>query len=189
MHGCRTSAAIMATSSLQRKLRKAVEPQPDEPEVLEALRELSAFHSDNTLAARRSLRSTIEKRGLSIDTELLVAFEKLNVQLDAIDRDMEGLSGVCNSISSQLQHNRSSTEVMLSQTARLREQVQLTERKWAVADDFVRNYQLTPDEEAVLNAPQALELEPLLAALRRVQARPPARRPSRNRSDCRPHMD
>ena len=73
----------MATSSLQRKLRKAVEPQPDEPEVLEALRELSAFHSDNTLAARRSLRSTIEKRGLSIDTELLDAFEKLNVQLDA----------------------------------------------------------------------------------------------------------
>eukprot|EP00966_Prymnesium_polylepis_P213388 4942116-Prymnesium_polylepis.1 len=156
-------------SSLQRKLRKAVEPQPDSPDVTAALRELSAFFGDNTPGARRSLRSTIERRGVELNHGLLTAFDKLQSQLDTIDREVGGLSDACTAISTQLARSRASTEVMLSQTARLREEVALTEQRSAAADAFIGCFGLSAEDEAVLNAPTAVELEPLLAALQRVQ--------------------
>ena len=159
-----------ATSTLQRKLRKAVEPQAGNPDVIAALRELSTIYGDNTLSARRNLRSTIERRSVVLNHGLLSAFNKLQCQLDTIDREVEGLSDACGAISTQLARSRASTEVMLSQTARLREEIAVTEQRSAVADAFIGCFGLTPEDEAVLNAPHAVELEPLLAALERVQA-------------------
>ena len=167
-----------ATSTLQRKLRKAVEPQAGNPEVIAALRELSTFYDDNTLSARRSLRSTIERRSVALNHGLLAAFDKLQCQLDTIDRDVEGLSDACGCISTQLARSRASTEVMLSQTARLREEISVTEQRSAVASAFIGCFGLSAEDEAILNAPHAVELEPLLAALERVQARASARKPS-----------
>ena len=45
-------AQTAPTGPLQRKLKKAIEPQADSPEVLDALRELSIKQLRNILAAR-----------------------------------------------------------------------------------------------------------------------------------------
>lgn len=164
-------AQTAPTGPLQRKLKKAIEPQADSPEVLDALRELSAFYSDNSVHARRGLRSSIEQRGLTINRRLLTAFEGLQAQLDAVDSEVESLCAACGSIASRLQDARASTEVLLAQTARLRTDAVLNEQRSTLASAFTRTFGLTPDQEAVLNAPAdaATQVEPLLGALRRVQ--------------------
>lgn len=60
---------------LNRKLRKVLETRTDSPELLASLTTLSSFYNENTLQARRNLRSTIEKRGLSINEQFLRASE------------------------------------------------------------------------------------------------------------------
>ena len=50
-----------------------LETRTEAPEVLGALGTLSTFYNENTPAARRSLRSNIDKRGLQIDEEFLAA--------------------------------------------------------------------------------------------------------------------
>ena len=50
-----------------------LETRTEAPEVLGALGTLSTFYNENTPAARRSLRSNIDKRGLQINEEFLAA--------------------------------------------------------------------------------------------------------------------
>ena len=159
------------TGPLQRKLKKAIEPQSDSPDVLDALHELSAFYEDNTVQARRGLRSSIESRGLVINRKLLAAFEGLQNQLDSVDAEVESLCEACGSISSRLQDARASTEVLLAQTARLRSEATLNEQRSNLATAFTKTFGLTPEQEVVLNAPVDgdTQVEPLLEALWRVQ--------------------
>lgn len=58
---------------LSRKLKKVLESRTDTPEVLGSLNTLSTFYTDNNPQNRRNLRSTIEKRSLSINIEFLRA--------------------------------------------------------------------------------------------------------------------
>lgn len=58
---------------LSRKLKKVLESRIDTPDLLSSLNTLSSFYDDNTPQARRNLRSTIEKRALSINREFLDA--------------------------------------------------------------------------------------------------------------------
>lgn len=44
-------------------------------EMLEALKALSTFFTENNLRSRRNLRSDIEKRSLGINEEFLTAFQ------------------------------------------------------------------------------------------------------------------
>jgi hypothetical protein len=53
---------------LSRRLNKILETRiENDKETLEALKELSTFFTENTLQARRNLRSKIEKRSLVIN--------------------------------------------------------------------------------------------------------------------------
>lgn len=58
---------------LSRKLKKVLETRTDGAELLSSLSTLSDFYTENTPHSRRNLRSTIEKRGLSINQEFLVS--------------------------------------------------------------------------------------------------------------------
>lgn len=58
---------------LSRKLKKVLESRIDTPDLLSSLNTLSSFYDENTPQARRNLRSTIEKRSLSINREFLDA--------------------------------------------------------------------------------------------------------------------
>ena len=56
---------------LSRRLNKILETRlENDKDTLEALKELSTFFIENTLQARRSLRSKIEKRSLAINEVL-----------------------------------------------------------------------------------------------------------------------
>jgi hypothetical protein len=62
------SAPKAGGNALSRRLNKILETRlENDKETLEALKELSTFFTENTLQARRNLRSKIEKRSLAIN--------------------------------------------------------------------------------------------------------------------------
>lgn len=80
---------------LARKLKKVLETRTDSPDLLASLATLSSFYSDNTQTARRGLRATIERRGLSINEEFLRASESAQKALDAVELEVAGLAECC----------------------------------------------------------------------------------------------
>lgn len=80
-----TTAAVTATApGLARKLKKVLETRTDSPELLASLATLSTFYTENTAQTRRNLRATIEKRGLAINDEFLLAAESAQKVFGAI---------------------------------------------------------------------------------------------------------
>ncbi|CAI7825246.1 unnamed protein product [Closterium sp. NIES-53] len=73
--GASASASSSLAAGLARKLRKVLDTRTDSPELLAALGALSGFYRENSLANRRALKSTIERRGLAINEEFLHASE------------------------------------------------------------------------------------------------------------------
>lgn len=67
--------AVTLAPGLSRKLKKVLESRTDSPDLLASLNTLSTFYNENTQQSRRNLRSTIEKRSLSINHEFLQASE------------------------------------------------------------------------------------------------------------------
>ncbi len=80
---------------LARKLKKVLETRTDSPDLLASLGALSSFYTDNTQQARRSLRTTIERRGLSINEEFLRASESAQKALEAVELEVAGLADCC----------------------------------------------------------------------------------------------
>jgi hypothetical protein len=66
---------------LSRRLNKILETRiENDKETLEALKELSTFFTDNTLQARRNLRSKIEKRSLVINEVFFTSLTPINIK-------------------------------------------------------------------------------------------------------------
>ncbi|KAL9271020.1 Conserved oligomeric Golgi complex subunit 6-like protein, partial [Drosera capensis] len=80
---------------LTRKLKKVLESRTDSPDLLASLNTLSEFYADNIPQARRSLRSVIEKRALSIDQEFLLASDPVQQALDRVEEEVKALSECC----------------------------------------------------------------------------------------------
>ena len=65
---------------LSRKLRKVLETRTDSADVLTALEALGELFPDNTAAARRGLRATVEAQGLAINEALVAAAEPVQAR-------------------------------------------------------------------------------------------------------------
>lgn len=77
-------SATALAPGLSRKLKKVLETRTDSVELLSSLNTLSTFYTENSPQARRNLRSTIEKRALSINKEYLLAFQGIQQVLKLI---------------------------------------------------------------------------------------------------------
>ena len=163
--------------SLQRKLRRSMEPAS--ADVVEALRSLTGLLDENTASSRRALLGRIEQRGLDLSRSLLATFGELQSSLDAADAEVDCLTDACTTISTRLHDSRAATEVLLSQTERLRVELAATEKRSAETAAFEAAYCLSSDDETLLNSPfggagapfgPSSDLQALLGTLGRVQA-------------------
>lgn len=138
------------------------------PELIDSLTTLSTFYSDNTPAARRALRSTIEQRGIDINEKFITAAEavitvwycckvvpdeahnptsRVHVQvLDRVQGNLDGLSSSCGQISSILSSTKASTSHLLGEMERLQQEYEAADRKSQLVITFLEQYQLTPEE-------------------------------------------
>jgi hypothetical protein len=152
---------------LARKLKKVLETKIDSPELLQSLTTLSSFYSENSLQARRNLRSTIEKRGLSINEEFLRASEAAQKALDAVDQEVSGLAECCDRIAKSLSSCSATTGDIVTATERLKQELETTNQRQEIISNFLHNYQLSPEE---VNALREEDLnENFFKALARVQ--------------------
>lgn len=83
------------------------------------MKELSTFFTENTLNARRNLRSKIERRSLAINEEFLSAFREVKASLDDIYQDVLAMNTVVQCMTNRLQSTKTQTSQLIDQTTKL----------------------------------------------------------------------
>ncbi|GFP81526.1 conserved oligomeric golgi complex subunit 6 [Phtheirospermum japonicum] len=138
--------ATALAPGLSRKLKKVLETRTDTPDLLASLNTLSSFYPENTPHSRRNLRSTIEKRGLSINEEFLAASASAQQALDQVEEEVNALADCCDKIAKALSNCNATTGDIISTTERLKQELENTTQRQEIASFFLRDYQLSNDE-------------------------------------------
>lgn len=138
--------ATALAPGLSRKLKKVLDTRTDSPDLLASLNTLSSFYSENTPHGRRNLRSTIEKRGLSINEEFLAASSSAQQALDHVEEEVNALAECCDKIAKALGNCNATTGDIISTTERLKQELENTTQRQEIASCFLRDYQLSNDE-------------------------------------------
>lgn len=90
-------------------------------DTLEALKQLSTFYKENSLTARRNLRSQIEKRSLHINENFLSAFKEVKDSFEHIYQDILDMNKSLQDMSIKLHNNKVQTKELLEQTTYLQQ--------------------------------------------------------------------
>lgn len=152
---------------LSRKLKKVLETRTDSPDLLASLNTLSSFYADNAPQNRRNLRSTIEKRSLSINEEYLLAYAAVQQALDRVEEEVNELDKSCDRMSNALGSFTASTGDIFSTTERLKHELEITTQRQEIVSCFLRDYKLSDEE---INALREEDLnEDFFKALAHVQ--------------------
>ncbi|XP_060529088.1 conserved oligomeric Golgi complex subunit 6 [Cylas formicarius] len=121
------------------------------PETIEALRELSTFYKENTLHARRILRSQIEKRSLDINLEFLNSFKQVKESFDHVYKDISDMSQSMREMKLRLQNTKTQTKDLLQKTSILQEEKATNTQQQDIASAFLETFQLRQDEIVALH--------------------------------------
>ncbi|KAJ4429443.1 hypothetical protein ANN_21612 [Periplaneta americana] len=178
-----------AGNVITRRLNKILETRlENDKDTLEALKELSTFFTENTLQSRRNLRSKIEKRSLAINElknvykrqlsfdvisqDFLSAFREVKEALDAIYNDVSEMNNSVQNMTSRLQATKTQTHHLIDQTTKLQAESQKLCLQQEVAGGFLRSFQLSPAEQAVLrgSSREAAITSEFFTVLERVQS-------------------
>ncbi|CAI9759527.1 unnamed protein product [Fraxinus pennsylvanica] len=143
-----TSTAL--APGLSRKLKKVLETRTDNADLLASLNTLSSFYTDNTPQSRRNLRSTVEKRALSINEEFLLASATAQQALDQVEAEVNALAECCDKIAKALNNCNATTGDIISTTERLKQELENTTQRQEIVSCFLRDYQLSNDEISAL---------------------------------------
>eukprot|EP00249_Psilotum_nudum_P015509 c25364_g1_i1 orf=478-2589(+) len=152
---------------LARKLKKVLETRTDSPDLLKSLSTLSSFYTENPLQGRRTLPTTIEKRGLSINEEFLRASEEAQKALDAVETEVVGLAECCDRIARSLSTCSATTGEIMAVTERLKQELENTNQRQEIVTSFLHDYQLSQEEVLALREDELNEN--FFKALSRVQ--------------------
>ncbi|XP_015521577.1 conserved oligomeric Golgi complex subunit 6 [Neodiprion lecontei] len=149
-----TSNVSGGSSILIQRVDKLLESRlENDKDTLEALKELSTFFTDNTLNARRNLRSKIERRSLHINEDFLSAFREVKSALDGIYDDVVAMNSSVQTMTNQLQTTKTQTLQLIDQTTKLQNESKKLSMQQDVANTFIKNFQLTSSELAILHGP------------------------------------
>lgn len=111
-----------------------------------SLATLSTFYGENGAAERRKLRSTIERKGLEVSSELLASAESILGSLDSLQSDLQKLEKSCQRINNSLAAHRTSTSGFLSLVTGYEDDLQANDKKSEIVRSFLKKYQLSQDE-------------------------------------------
>ncbi|KAH0645581.1 hypothetical protein KY290_034361 [Solanum tuberosum] len=131
---------------LSRKLKKVLETRTDTPDLLASLNTLSEFYTENTPHSRRNLRSTIEKRSLSINEEFLLSSTAAQKSLDRVEEEVNEIVECCDKIAMALSSCNATAGDIISTTERLKQEFEVTTQRQEIVSCFLRDYQLSPEE-------------------------------------------
>lgn len=140
-----------SNSALVRRVNKLLESRVEhDKDTLEALKELSTFFTENTLNARRNLRSKIERRSLAINEDFLSAFREVKTCLDDIYQNVLAMNTSVQCMTNRLQTTKAKTSQLIEQTTQLQNKSQIFSMQQEVAKAFIKTFQLSQAEVAIL---------------------------------------
>ncbi|XP_030633265.1 conserved oligomeric Golgi complex subunit 6 [Chanos chanos] len=146
-----SNAPSQPNNPLSRKLNKILETRLDnDKEMLEALKSLSVFFTENSLRTRRNLRGDIEKRSLAINEEFVRLFKDVKEELESIHEDVQAMSTCCEEMTSRLKAAKEQTQDLIVKTNKLQGENHRLEVRAQVAQAFLGKFQLSSEEMATL---------------------------------------
>eukprot|EP00798_Chlamydomonas_sp_ICE-L_P018575 gene18575-25084_t len=163
-----TSVAPGLAPGLARKVKKILGIKTESPELINSLNTLSGFYTDNSPAARRSMRSTVEKKGLEINEQFIMSAESVMKALDTVQNNLDGLSSSCSRITEVLATTKASAAPLLTDSEQLQKNLEQVDKKSALINDFLEQYQLSPEEVDALQG-EDVGSPAFFAALARVR--------------------
>uniref|UniRef100_A0A673KCG2 Conserved oligomeric Golgi complex subunit 6 n=1 Tax=Sinocyclocheilus rhinocerous TaxID=307959 RepID=A0A673KCG2_9TELE len=147
------NASSQPNNPLSRKLNKILETRLDnDKEMLEALKSLSVFFTENSLRTRRNLRGDIERRSLSINEEFVRIFKEVKEELESVHEDVQAMSSCCEEMTNRLKAAKEQTQDLIVKTNKLQGENQRLEVRAQVAQAFLSKFQLSATEMATLRS-------------------------------------
>ncbi|KAK2077228.1 hypothetical protein QBZ16_004862 [Prototheca wickerhamii] len=116
-------AATAAAPGISRKLKKILETRTDGPELRTCLEALSSIYPENTVAARRALRSTIDDQALEQALDFLSGLDGVVAALDGVQRDLDALSATCRAAQDRVGERRASGAALLAEHSAVQRQL------------------------------------------------------------------
>uniref|UniRef100_A0A3P9MBY5 Conserved oligomeric Golgi complex subunit 6 n=1 Tax=Oryzias latipes TaxID=8090 RepID=A0A3P9MBY5_ORYLA len=166
-----SNVSSQPNNPLSRKLNKILETRLDnDKEMLEALKALSVFFTENSLRTRRNLRGDIERRSLTINEDFARIFQEVKEELESVHEDVQDMSTCCEEMTSRLKAAKEKTQDLIVKTNKLQGENQRLEVRAQVAQAFLAKFQLSSEEMAVLrNARDAPVTEDFFKVFSRVK--------------------
>ncbi|KAB5550474.1 hypothetical protein PHYPO_G00054150 [Pangasianodon hypophthalmus] len=166
------NVSSQTNNPLSRKLNKILETRLDnDKEMLEALKSLSVFFTENSLRTRRNLRGDIERRSLSINEEFVRIFKDVKEELESIHEDVQAMSSCCEEMTNRLKAAKEQTQDLILKTNKLQGENHSLEVRAQVAQAFLSKFQLSSEEMATLRyARDGPITEDFFKALNRVKS-------------------
>ncbi|KAK1168128.1 hypothetical protein AOXY_G11001 [Acipenser oxyrinchus oxyrinchus] len=142
-----SNATSQQNNPLSRKLNKILDTRLDnDKEMLDALKALSVFFTENSLRTRRNLRGDIERRSLSINEEFVRIFKDVKEELESVHEDVQAMSNCCEDMTNRLKAAKEQTQDLMMKTTKLQGENHQLEIRAQVANAFLAKFQLTPEE-------------------------------------------
>ncbi|XP_020793358.2 conserved oligomeric Golgi complex subunit 6 [Boleophthalmus pectinirostris] len=165
------NAPSQQNNPLSRKLNKILETRLDnDKEMLEALKALSVFFTENSLRTRRNLRGDIERRSLAINEDFARVFKEVKEELESVNEDVQAMSSCCEEMTSRLKAAKEQTQDLIVKTNKLQGENHRLEVRAQVAQAFLTKFQLTSEEMAILRGARDTPItEDFFKALHRVK--------------------
>ena len=97
------SVSQQQITPVQRKLQKILDLKLEsDKDLIDSLKYLSGFFNENSVRTRRSLRSTIEKRSLTLNDQFEECFRLVKEQLDQVNHTVTSMSSCCEDMTRRL---------------------------------------------------------------------------------------
>ncbi|XP_048016175.1 LOW QUALITY PROTEIN: conserved oligomeric Golgi complex subunit 6 [Megalobrama amblycephala] len=155
LHTSNSSGNVSSQTNnpLSRKLNKILETRlENDKEMLEALKSLSVFFTENSLRTRRNLRGDIERRSLSINEEFVRIFKEVTEELESVHEDVQAMSSCCEEMTNRLKAAKEQTQDLIVKTNKLQGENHRLEVRAQVAQAFLSKFQLSAAEMATLRS-------------------------------------
>ena len=135
------------SKKLSRILDSKIETDKD---TTEALRVLSEFMGENSLQARRNLRSNLERRGLSFSQDFRDLLGDLATHVNLLQDEVKEMRECCQDMQQRLLETKTKTAGLLQETAGLKARGSQLEMRNVVVQAFLKRFQLDKEDLEVL---------------------------------------
>ncbi|CAG9822334.1 unnamed protein product [Phaedon cochleariae] len=168
----RNTEDVQTDHILSKRLSKIIQTRIEtDQEALDALKQLSTFYTENSLQARRNLRSQIEKRSLDINQQFLASFSEVKESFDIVYKDVAEMNDSIKDMTKRLHNSKIQTKQLLNISSQLQQERDHNISEQKILDALIGRFQLSPEDISVFQGSKKefLMTNDIFAVLDKVQ--------------------